>query len=234
MKYDEYEWWFGQVCGERHALCFDGVWHGSIMANLIQNMGLAGARRGRPRALLVYCSGSRATERLAEQIAARTGFDVDTIEHQAPPRGLIAHLRFRLRSLSSGLPPVSTRSSPAHYDLVVIGSPVQGRAPAAPVQAYLAQHAHELGDVALFCTTRARGAWETLRRMALLCGREPVAVLFATDREVEGARHRFDFDRFIDSIQEQLTAVPAYGRLTALSSMARAPAPVLAAAADAA
>jgi hypothetical protein len=191
------------------------------------------ARASRPRALLVYDCESRATERLAQQIVARTGFDVDVIEYEVPEGGLLGYLRARFRSLSGSLPRVSSCTSPADYDLVVIGSPVCGRAPAGVVQAYLTQHAHELRQVALFCTTRARGAWEALRRMAVLCGREPVAVLLATDKEVEGAYHQFDLERFIDSIQDQLAQARTYGRLRALPPVARAPA-LAASAADAA
>jgi hypothetical protein len=206
------------------------------MGESVWNGRQRGTRGGRPRALLVHSSGNRAVERLARQIAARTGFDVDVIDdrpREPGVRGYLNRLNARLRSGSRWVPAVSGRMNPAHYDLVIVGSHVCGRGPTAHVQAYLTQHAHEIREVALFCTTRTRGAWEAVRRMAVLSGREPVAVLFATEDEVAAERHGFDLDRFVDCVQDQLAATSAYGTLTAVPR--RSPTPVLAAApADAA
>jgi hypothetical protein len=158
-----------------------------------------------PRKLLVYCASSEATGRVGAQIARTAEFDVDVIEEDGFARGWTGTVRARFAAFFGYCPRIRTKKDPSRYDLVVIGTPVVRRSLAPCVRAYLRRHASALPEVAFFCTADARGAWETLRDMRALSGREPVAVFMTTPTDVSWARHRGDMQRFVDTIVEHVT-----------------------------
>jgi menaquinone-dependent protoporphyrinogen IX oxidase len=130
------------------------------------------------RALVVYFSRTGKVRRVAQAIAEELGADgeeiVDT-RNRRGPLGLLSAARDAvLRRTARIEEPVH---DPAAYDLVVIGTPVWGWSPSAPVRGYLARVRGRLPDVAFFAVARGQGAGRAVRVMASLAGKEPRASL---------------------------------------------------------
>jgi menaquinone-dependent protoporphyrinogen IX oxidase len=80
--------------------------------------------------LVVYFSRSGVTERLALQLAAKLGAEVESVKPLAPYAGAGGYFKGVWHSLFRRVPPVDCRRDPADYAVVVIGSPVwAGRLP---------------------------------------------------------------------------------------------------------
>lgn len=66
---------------------------------------------------------------------------------------------------------------PAHYDLVVLGSPVWAGHVSSPMRRYLVDHAGKFSHIAVFVTEGGRGGPKVLSEMAALAQHRPVAKL---------------------------------------------------------
>ena len=77
------------------------------------------------------------------------------------------------------------------YDLVVLGTPVWAGRMASPMRAYIAQERGRFKRIALFCTEGGANGERAMAQVAQLCGKEPVATLIVTERDLgSGADHQ--------------------------------------------
>ncbi|MGE5338535.1 MAG: flavodoxin family protein, partial [Gemmatimonadota bacterium] len=137
--------------------------------------------------LIVYHSRSGYTRRIAQALARRLDADLDEIRIVQPMRGPIGYALCALEAIASLTPALRpTRKNPAAYDLVVIGTPVWFWSLSSPVRSWLAQHGPLPRRVAFFCTMGGAGAPRVFATIAQLAGREPVATLALTDRQIDG------------------------------------------------
>jgi flavodoxin len=138
--------------------------------------------------LVVYFSRTGHTRTLARQIAAALRADLDEIQDDSNRRGILGYLRSgseawfgrRANIWPPGQPPQA-------YDLVLIGTPVWRASVCSPVRTYLADHAAELKQVAFFATMGQFGGERALRQMQAACGKEPLATLALTERQLAGS-----------------------------------------------
>ena len=66
----------------------------------------------------------------------------------------------------------------------MVGTPIWDMSVSAPVRSYLRRHRSALPTVAFFCTCGGLGSERVFRQMTEECGREPVAKMVLTEREV--------------------------------------------------
>jgi flavodoxin len=139
--------------------------------------------------LVVYYSRTGYTQRMAEAIGNACGADVERIRYDGARLGVWGYLRCGREALTKRAVDIEPAAKdPASYDLVVIGTPVWASNISSPVRAYLRRQKAKLRQVALFCTEGGSGGQKVLADMAELCGKQPMASLELTDREIVVAK----------------------------------------------
>lgn len=137
------------------------------------------------KTLIVYHSRTGHTRRVAEALARRLSADLDEIRIVQPLDGIAGYAMCAIEAIA-GLTPAlrPMHRDPAAYELVVIGTPVWFWSPSSPVRSWL--EAQPLKHrVAFFCTMGGSGAGRVFATRAELAGREPVATLALTEKELE-------------------------------------------------
>jgi flavodoxin len=140
--------------------------------------------------LTVYCSRTGFTRKVAEEICARCGGELEPIEDVRSRSGIFGYVRSAreaLRKTTIDIRPGRLR--PSDFDLVILGTPVWAGHMSSPMRAYVAAHKGEFKQVALFCTLGGSGAANVLAEMAALCERKPVATLAVTDADITRGRY---------------------------------------------
>jgi flavodoxin len=146
------------------------------------------------KTLVVYHSRSGNTRRLAQRIAEALDADLDEIRIVHPLGGALGYAFCAVEAIL-GLTPAlrPARFDPAHYDCVVIGTPVWFWSVSSPVRSWLAQHGQLRRRVAFFCTMGSSGAERAFASMAALAEAKPVATLAMTDANMDtGAMERIE------------------------------------------
>jgi flavodoxin len=100
--------------------------------------------------LVAYFSRTGATERLATQLAARLGADLESVKPLAPYAGRGGYLKAIWHSLFRRAPAVDCQGDPADYSVVIIGSPVWAGRLCAPMRSYLTRFRGRIGLAAAF------------------------------------------------------------------------------------
>jgi menaquinone-dependent protoporphyrinogen IX oxidase len=174
------------------------------------------------KTLIVYHSRSGHTRRVAQALARRLSAlgrpecsaferkreespisaDLDEIRIVQPMEGWLGYLMCAVESLAA-LPPALRpgRHRSSEYELVLIGTPVWFWNVSSPVRSWLQAHALK-HRVAFFCTMGGSGSRRAFATMAELAGKEPVATLALTEREVASG----EFEPRLDAFVRQLAA----------------------------
>jgi flavodoxin len=150
------------------------------------------------KTLVVYFSRTGYTRRLAEEIAAGCGGDVESIDDVRSRSGILGYWRSAREALKRK--PAEIRpgtKDPAAYELVILGTPVWAGHVSSPMRAYLAATRGKLGRVAFFVTEGGSGAERVFREMGELCGLAPVASEVFTDREIDQRGYADKLDRLL-------------------------------------
>lgn len=138
------------------------------------------------KVLVVYYSRTGTTRKVAEQIAAALGAEIEELADLKKRAGVIGFLRGAFDGLRKKTATLAdTRHNPADYTLVVVGTPVWAGNMTPAVRAWLAAHADRLPDVAFFCTTGGSGIARTFAGMAALAGKDALATLALTAGQVK-------------------------------------------------
>jgi flavodoxin len=171
------------------------------------------------KTLIVYHSRTGNTRRIARQLADRLGADLDEIRIVQPMDGVLGYAACAIEAMA-GLAPAlrPMRHRPANYDLVVVGTPVWFWNLSSPVRSWLESFGSRGKRFAFFCTMGGSGASRVFEAMKQLTGREPLATLALTDREVDAASHA-KVDAFV---QELRWGSPPRGRVRARAAHAAA------------
>jgi len=106
------------------------------------------------RILVAYYSLTGSTARVARDIAARTGADIESIRDPGHGVGFFGFLKDSLdawRGIPAKIDPLAR--NPGDYALTIIGTPVWTRSMTPAVRAYLNQTQGRTGNVAFFVTS---------------------------------------------------------------------------------
>jgi len=153
------------------------------------------------KALVVYYSRTGSTAKLARDIAARMGCDIDPIVDTVKRTGIIGWLKSGRGAMRKGLtrlePP---KLDPAQYDLVIVGTPVWATSVSVPVRTYLQENKGKIGRVAFFLTAGGENVGPVLADMEAVCGKKPVATLGVRMQDVKKGRHGEKVARFVTEL----------------------------------
>jgi menaquinone-dependent protoporphyrinogen IX oxidase len=137
--------------------------------------------------LIAYYSLTGTTRAVATALARELGGDLEEIRCRRYEPGTWWQAAYD--SWRGHLPEIEPLAhDPTRYDTVILGGPVWAFHAATPVRAFLRQQATRLGKVAFFLTHGGSASERSLREMALLAGRKPIATLVVREAEVKNAR----------------------------------------------
>ena len=146
------------------------------------------------RALIVFHSRTGYTRRVAQDLAARLGADLEEVRIIQPMHGPIGYALCAIEAMA-GLAPAlrPSRTTPASYDLVVVGTPVWFWSLSSPMRSWLEKFGRRGKRFAFFCTMGGSGAARVFKAMEDLTGSAAVATLALTDGEIDaGSRAKLD------------------------------------------
>jgi len=154
------------------------------------------------RALVVFYSRSGRTRAIALQIAGRLGADVEEIETRASYRGfggLWKSLVHAVRRAEFAIKPTGKRAG--DYDIVVLGAPIWGGRPAAPMLTYLAQAKGTIKKAACFVTSGGAPCAQVLEDMAQTAGASFLGGLALDRAQLKSPDLSATIARFVDGIK---------------------------------
>jgi len=131
---------------------------------------------GGKKTLVVYYSLSGNTARVARDVAARLGADIESIQDRGHGVGFFGYLKDCLdavRGVPAKIGPLA--KNPGDYALTIVGTPVWAGHLTPAVRSYLQQTQGRLGKVAFFATSGNTGVAKLLPTIELLADTRLVA-----------------------------------------------------------
>ena len=133
--------------------------------------------------LVVYYSRGGNTRYVAEEISQRLGYDVDIVSAESNGK----------RSSFDAI------RDPSKYNLVIVGTPVNGFTVSKPVSEYLKKYKGKFNEIATYATYSLWPA-NTLNKMAQLSGKTPIASAIFKSRDIKLRQISKKMECFIDLI----------------------------------
>jgi menaquinone-dependent protoporphyrinogen IX oxidase len=162
------------------------------------------------RILIAYYSRSGNTRRVAARLAADLGADLEEIVDPTHRSGVFGYQRSGFQAFFRRLAPIAPPAhDPGAYDLVVVGTPIWDMSVSSPVRSYLRRHRAALPTVAFFCTCGGVGSERVFGQMTDECGREPVARMVLTERDLAMSATPIAIARFAVQIRAVLAHAPS-------------------------
>ena len=132
---------------------------------------------GNGRYLVLYCSRTGSTERMAQQIQQTLDCDILEVEPQTPYEsdynGMLNRAQEELAAIRQGnYPAIKTSVEDfGNYDIVFVGYPIWYGSMATPMQTFLHEHAAKLAGkrIALFATSGSSGISASVSEARSLC-----------------------------------------------------------------
>jgi len=148
--------------------------------------------------LIAYYSMGGNTRRVAEEIRAATGADLEEIREPHPRRGLPGVVRALFDATLRRRPAILAGTHDlGDYDLVVIGGPIWASRLAAPVRTFAQRHAAGAKRVAFFCTEGGQGADAAYADLERLSHRHPIGTFTVDAEHLEPGAHRSELGHFV-------------------------------------
>jgi flavodoxin len=154
------------------------------------------------KALTVFYSRTGTTRNVAESISKALSCDIEEIfdtKNRAGPLGFIIAGRDASGKKLTVIQ--QTRMDPSVYDIVVIGTPVWAGTISAAIRTYISQNKEHFKKIAFFRTCGGMGADKTIEAMKDLCGKETVASLSITKKDMESEEYPKKIDEFVTTIK---------------------------------
>lgn len=118
------------------------------------------------KSLVVYYSRSNITKRLAEDIAGKTGADIEEIVPKVNYQGKLGFARGGKHALSEKIIDIEeTKFNPEEYDVVYIGAPVWAGKIANPTLTYIKRNGGKLNNVKFFMTAGSKDYEKGFRQL---------------------------------------------------------------------
>lgn len=156
------------------------------------------------RSLVVYFTRSGNTTKVAEEIAAALGADIELLKdgvNRGGPIGFVKSGREARSGAMVNLEPLA--HDPSTYDLVVVGTPVWARMVSSPVNTFLRTAERGNTRLAWFCTVGASSESfkdSCFSTMTEAAGQAPIATIGFSAKELKNDRSKAVAD-FVASVK---------------------------------
>lgn len=148
------------------------------------------------KSLVAYYSRTNITKKLAEDIASKTGADIEQIKPVKDYQGKIGYARGGKDAIQEKIIDLeSLKYDPQDYDVVYLGTPVWAGKSSNPLISYIKQNEGKFSQVKFFATAGSRGFESTLDQLEKYT-KKPLKTLALTTKEVK--KDDYNLDSFID------------------------------------
>jgi flavodoxin len=156
------------------------------------------------KALIVYYSRTGRTRKIADALKSAINADVEEIQDTKNREGLIGWLTAGKDSMTKTTTFLKeAKFNPAHYDVVVIGSPTWNRSVSVPIRTYIKQHLEDLKHVALFSTGDGEEK-DALKEMEeMLKGRVFASMHLERKKEIDNN----DYHQKVEDFKKKITSL---------------------------
>lgn len=155
------------------------------------------------QALVVYYSRTGCTRKVANELSKELGCDIEEIADNEDRSGPMGFLKSGRQAKSKEIIEIQpVRKDPSQYDMVIIGTPVWAMFMSSPVRAYIHENKDRLKKVAFFITLGNIGAEQALKDLSEFCGKEAVATLTVTTRDLSKGYYMDNLKKFTENIKE--------------------------------
>jgi len=153
------------------------------------------------RLLIAYFSRSGATARVAEQLSAKLGAELDRIECEYSYAGTGGYFKGIAHSLLRREVPIRYQRDPNDFSMVILGSPVWVGHLSMPMRSYLSQTHGRFHKVAAFWVSGSGGAYPSIAtEIAELSGRPCGLTQSFSEREVKAGEIDSKLRAFAEAI----------------------------------
>jgi flavodoxin len=154
--------------------------------------------------LTVYYSRSGNTRKVAEAISKAIISDLEDITEPRGRGGPIGWLRSGREATGEMTTSINqSKSDPASYDLLIVGTPIWGGKLSSPVRAYLTQVAGKTKRIAYFVTMMGNEDSVTYAAMEKIAGR-PLATLSVSQTELKNSTYLNKVNKFVEILRKHL------------------------------
>lgn len=148
------------------------------------------------KSLVAYYSRTNITKKLAEDIASKTGADIEQIKPVKDYQGKIGYARGGKDAIQEKIIDLeSLKYDPQDYDVVYLGTPVWAGKSSNPLISYIKHNDGKFSQVKFFATAGSRGFESTLDQLEKYT-KKPLKTLTLTTKEVK--KDDYNLDSFID------------------------------------
>jgi flavodoxin len=157
----------------------------------------------RKRILVVYYSLSGNTERVAKDLAAHLGSDLQRILERTDRRGFFGHIRAAFDSLRERRASLlDIARDAAEYDLTIVGTPVWTGRITPAVRTYLESIRGRTRNIAFFTTSGNTGIDKVLPSMQRLVDQQSIAAIGFDAAELrDAACYENKLTAFLDGVR---------------------------------
>lgn len=148
------------------------------------------------KSLVAYYSRTNITKKLAEDIASKTGADVEEIKPKKDYQGKMGYVRGGKDAIQEKIIDLEAlKYDPQDYDVVYLGAPVWASKAANPLITYIKNNEGKFNEVKFFITAGGSGFDSTLEQLEKYT-KKPLKTLALTTKEVK--KDDYSLDSFID------------------------------------
>ncbi|NVM28017.1 MAG: hypothetical protein HWN65_04160 [Candidatus Helarchaeota archaeon] len=153
--------------------------------------------------LTAFYSRTGRTKKIGEEIAAELNCEVEEFFDTQKRKGIWGFLKSGYqasRRKLTVLQPIEI--DPSEFDVVIIGTPIWNRHVSVPTRTYISQIESKFKKVAFFCTEGKVGGKRAFAEMEKIGGKEPIAVLEITRKELKNEDYAEKLKEFIELVEE--------------------------------
>jgi flavodoxin len=155
------------------------------------------------KTLVVYYSRSGVTRKVAQAVALDLDAEIeeliDTKDRGGPIGFAVAAKDAALKKL---VPIAPTKTNPADFDLVVLGTPVWANTMSSAMRSYLTECGKDIRRAGFFCTTHSSGIESTIFDMKYLAAGETVATVGFCQKAVKRDEHTTALAEFVAKLRD--------------------------------
>ena len=145
------------------------------------------------KTLIVYYSRTSQTKKIAKIIQKDLNCDIEEITVGEKYNGTVGYIKGGFDASANRVCKINKISkNPKDYDLVIIGTPVWASTMATPIYSYLKEYSNEINEIASFCTCGGSGYEKTLKKIAKIANKTPIATMYLTKKEIKNPKEKIN------------------------------------------
>jgi len=153
------------------------------------------------KTLIVYYSRDGGTRKVAEELKAQLGADIEEIMEPKGRGGPLGWIRSGKEGSSGTIVSINpVKADPSKYNIVAIGTPIWAWSLSSPIRSYLVAMKEKLPRVAFFCTMDGNPG-ETFKVMEELTGKAPIATIEIMSAEVKSGAYKEKLKAFSGNVE---------------------------------